>query len=233
MAKTKRSHPPSLRHQVKKSLIQNLPKHSHILLGVSGGSDSMALMHVLAGLREELNFKLSVVSINHGLRVEAYDEVNLVKSFAEQLNVDFYSKEINLGSGGNIQERAREARYNIFNSLMIEVGANFIATAHHRNDKAETILMRILTGTKVSGLNVLQERFNHVLRPMVMAYKSDVMLHIERKNIPYMDDPSNKYVDKYFRSKVRYELIPELQKINPNVVDALCNLSDDAVKVIV
>lgn len=229
MSKTNQSHPKSLRKQVRDAI--NIPANSHLLLAVSGGSDSMALLHVLAGLRDEKRFKLSVVTINHGLRAECVDEVELVKNFCNSLNVDCYDFSLNLKDGGNVQERAREARYEVFRNLKVKIGANYIVTAHHKNDRAETVLMRIITGTSVYGLDVLRVRSDDLLRPMIGAYKRDVMLHITRKNIPYVNDPSNMNTDKYLRSKVRYNIMPELEKINPNIAEALCNLSDNVLEI--
>ena len=234
MSETNRSHPQALRKTVKKTLLNecSIPKGSKILLGVSGGSDSMALLHVLYGLQEEVGFSLYAVGVDHGLRVEAKDELQMVKEYLKNLNhngiVPFFTKRIHLEEGGNVQERAREARYKAIREIQDVIGADFIATAHHAEDRAETVLMRIIKGTSVKGLDVLDPQCNDVLRPMIRAKKRDVMLHVERKGIEYCEDPSNQMVDKYLRSKVRYEIIPELKKINPNIVDALCELSSSA-----
>src|SRR5690606_12871153 len=169
---------------------------------------------------KECCFFLYAVGIDHSLRPEAREELNTVKKYISNLNHDgiipFYTKKVFLHKGGNMQERARDARYEAIREVKAMIGADFIATAHHAEDRAETVLMRIIRGTSVGGLNVLEPQCNDVLRPMIRAKKRDVMLHIDRKKIPYCEDPSNKNVDKYLRSKVRYEIIPELKKINPN-----------------
>lgn len=228
MSAVNRSHPPALRKTVKKTLRNecSIPKGSKLLLGVSGGSDSMALLHVLGTLQEDLGFTLYAVGVNHHLRDEAGAELDKAEAFASTLNVPFFKKDIYLEDGGNIQERARNARYKAIREVQDEVHANFICTAHHAEDRAETVLMRIVRGTSVKGLDVLDPQCGNILRPMIRARKREVMLHIERKNIPYSDDPSNKKVDKYLRSKMRYEIIPALQEINPNIVEALCELSN-------
>lgn len=231
MSLTNQSHPKSLRKQVKDALRfkTSIKPNDHLLLAVSGGSDSMALLYALSTLREELDFKLSAITINHGLRQESVNEVKLVQDYCQSLHVDCYVDELNLKSGSNTQERAREARYKSFNYIKDIIEADFIITAHHKEDRAETILMRILTGTSVSGLDVLRYESNGLLRPMIGAYKRDVMLYIERNNIPYVEDPSNKHTEKYLRSKMRYDIMPELLKINPNLAEALCKLSDNAI----
>lgn len=188
----------------------------------------MALLHVLSTLQEELNFSLYAVGINHNLRPEAGDELKLAQEFARKLIVPFFVKSIFLDEGGNIQERARDARYESIREIQEFIGADFIVTAHHAEDRAETVMMRIIRGTSVKGLDVLDPQCNDVLRPMIRARKREVMLHVQRKNIPYAEDPSNKNTSKYLRSKVRYEILPSLQEINPNIVEALCELSNSA-----
>jgi tRNA(Ile)-lysidine synthase len=229
MSEVKRSHPPALRRTVKNTL-NKLPtiKNSHIILGVSGGSDSMALLDVMATLRDDFKFKLTVVGVNHNLRSEAGSELDLVESYCQKLNVDFHRKDVYLNGKGNIQSRARDERYKAIREVKEAIGADFIATAHHSNDRAETVLIRVLRGTSVKGLSVLEPLNGELLRPMIYAKKRDVMLHIERKKIQYAEDPSNKKVEKYLRSKIRYQIIPELEKINPNIIDSLCELAESA-----
>ena len=236
MAKSHRSHPPSLWRTVKKALEQEckVKAGDKILLGVSGGSDSMALMSVLARLQQDMGITLCCVGINHQLRNEAADEVLIAKNFAESMSVDFKIVDVVVPEG-NVQAMARDVRYEALFKAQREFKADYIATAHHMEDRAETVLMKMMRGSTKQGLTVLEPRsqkkyknsYRTIIRPMIRARKSDVMLHIERKNIPYSDDPSNKKVDVYTRSKVRYQILPLLQEVNPNVVQALCDLSDD------
>lgn len=228
MSETNRSHPKALRKTVKQTLAVLPIFGKKIILGLSGGSDSMALLHVLATLRKDFNFELVACGVNHNLRTEASQELIIAEEFCKSLNVVFFKRDIYLNNGGNIQERARDARYAALRGLKESIKADYICTAHHAEDKAETVLMRIIRGTSVSGLNVLEPMSGDLLRPMIEAKKRDVMLHITRKSIPYSDDPSNLKKDVYLRSKIRMELIPFLTEINPNIVDALCELSKSA-----
>lgn len=230
MKHEKRSHPRSLWRTVKHTLINEckLDKGVHLLLGVSGGSDSIALLNVLAILRKEVDFKLSAIGINHNLREEADSELVVAESLAKSLNVPFYKRDVYLGSGGNVQCRARDERYKVIRDLKVEIGADFIVTAHHANDKAETVMMRILNKTTAPALNVLNPRSGDLLRPMIRAFKSDVMLYIARNNLTYCEDPSNKNTKKYLRSKIRYDIMPMLAEVNPNIIEALCSLADSA-----
>lgn len=229
MSELNRSHPPALRRTIKKTLLEcKLPPGSKILLGVSGGMDSMALMHVLHSLQQELNFTLYCCGVNHNLRPEAQTELDIAKGFADALCVPFIFKSVHIDAKSNIQERARILRYQALNQVKELVQADYVCTAHHTEDRAETVLMRIIHGTSIKGLKVMQALNGTLLRPMIKARKRDVELHVQRKSIPYSDDPSNLKVDVYTRSKIRYQVMPELQKMNPNIVDALCELSNSA-----
>lgn len=232
MSNSKRSHAPSLWRTVKKTLINEcqIEPNSHLLLGVSGGSDSMALLNVLARLRKEsdLNFKLSVVGVNHNLRKEAADEMLLVERVCEKLKVDCYIENVYIEGESNLQCKARDARYAAFEKVKNKCKADYVVTAHHNLDRAETVLMRIIKKTTADKLAVLKPKTGNILRPMILATKNDVMLYIKRKNIEYCEDPSNKKVEKYLRSKIRYEIMPILEEVNPNIVAALCGLSDSS-----
>lgn len=234
MSENNRSHPKSLRKIVRDTLKEcSLPEGSVILLGVSGGSDSMALMYALSTLQSECKFHLHCIGVNHNLREEAQSEIDKARQFAQKLFIPFYVASVFIKQKSNIQENARIERYRVINEtkelLKKSLKTNvYVSSAHHMEDKAETILLRIIRGTSVKGLNVLEPLKGDLLRPMIKARKRDVMLYIKRKNIPYSDDPSNMNTKKYQRSKVRYELLPLLEKMNPNIVATLCELSDSA-----
>ena len=227
MAESKRSHPPALRNTVRKTLLECDVKNKSILLGLSGGSDSMALLHVLSTLKNEFGYQLFCCGVNHNLREEAQKELDIARDFCYKLGITFYQKDIYI-EGKPSQDKARNLRYKALRELKEHINADYICTAHHFEDKAETVLIRIIRGTSVSGLDVLNTVSSDLIRPMIRAKKRDVMLHISRNNIPYSDDPSNKKTEVYLRSKVRYEVLPLLAQINPNICDVLCALSESA-----
>lgn len=228
MGITNRSHPPGLRTTVKKFFKETGIKNSHIILGVSGGSDSMSLLHVLASLRSDFGLHISAVGIDHGLREAAKEELSTAKEYCDSISVPFFKRKITISDCGNLHENARNERYSIFREIKENIGADYIATAHHAEDLAETVLMRIIRGTTLKGLHTLLPVNDDVIRPMIRARKREVMMHIEKMKIPYHEDPSNAMVEKYRRSKVRHELIPLLQEMNPNIVQSLVNLSIEA-----
>lgn len=225
-----RSHPPTLLRLVERALQGPcaLPQGAQLAVAVSGGPDSMSLLHALSILRARLNFELYALSVDHGLRPEARAEVDVVAEFAAQLAVPFQSVQLKLAPGGNLQARARAARYEALWALVDQISPQgFLATAHHADDRAETVLLRLIRGTSPAGLAVLSEREGHLLRPLIRAHKTDVLTHNERHHVPVCQDPSN-LSRRFMRVRVRHELMPLLKELNPKIVEGLCALADES-----
>lgn len=226
-----RSHPPSLLRQVRTTLQKEcgIKKGDSVFVAVSGGPDSMALLHTLHLLREDLELRLMALSIDHGLRPAAATEVRVVRDFCEQLRVEFRAATLALKDGTNVQERARDARYEALWSLVEEKcpAEGLLCTAHHKEDRAETVLMRILRGTSLAGLSVLPPKADRLLRPMIRASRRDVLAHVERHEIPTCQDPSNTD-HRFLRVQTRERLLPLLEEIGPGSIDHLVELSDEA-----
>lgn len=225
------SHPPSLFTITKRTLSERcaLPKDVSIAVGVSGGADSMALLHCLMLARASLSISILAISVDHGFRVESAQEVEMVRDFCALHQVPFEAVSLGLKSGANQQARAREARYEkLWETAHRQLGANcYLATAHHKDDRAETVLLRLLRGTSLAGLGVLPPRQQQLLRPLIFASRADIDLHIERHQLPFVTDPSN--VDPhYLRTRVRHELLPLLKTLGPGVVEHLALLAEEA-----
>ena len=222
-----RSHPPTLITLVRAALREHdlIPRGSTVLVAVSGGPDSMALLHVLAGLRRRAAYGLFAHGIDHGLRPEAALELDAAERFARLLDVPFARTRVAVQPGGNIQARARSARWEALVEAAAQIGAARIATGHHADDRAETFLMRILRGTGKRGLAVLPVRAGMRIRPMIYARRSDIEAHIARHVIPHAVDPSNGN-PRFLRTRVRLELMPVLTRIEPRVVDHIGTLAD-------
>lgn len=222
-----RSHPPTLITLVRAALRDHdlVPPGSTVLVAVSGGPDSMALLHVLAGLRRRAGYGLFAHGVDHGLRPEAGAELDAAESFARSLDVPFARTRIGLRPGGNIQARARSARWEALSEAAAQIGARRIATGHHADDRAETFLMRILRGTGPKGIAVLPARAGMRIRPMIHARRADIEAHIARHAIPHAADPSNRN-PRFLRTRVRFEVMPILTGIEPHVVDHIGALAD-------
>lgn len=223
-----RSHPPTLSTLVRRTLVDEceLESGAHLLLGVSGGPDSMALLHVLAKLRDRVSFVLSAHGIDHGLRSGAPSELDLAAAVAHRSNVPFSRTRLTVSPGANLQARARKARYRALRAAATKLGARYLVTAHHADDRAETVMLRLLRGTSLQGLSVLRPRDGQLLRPMIRARRSDVMRHLTRHGIRYAEDPSN-LDQRFLRVRVRRELMPLLERLSPGIVGHLTALADD------
>ncbi len=221
-----RTHPPTLITLVRALLREHdlVPRGATVLVAVSGGADSMALLHVLAGLRQRAAFGLFAHGVDHGLRAESVGELDVAEQFARSLNVPFARTRVVLDPGGNLQARARTVRWTALEAAASQVGATRIATGHHSDDRAETMLMRILRGTSVRGLAVLPPRCGRRIRPMLLARRADIDAHVARHHIPHCVDPSNRST-RFLRSRVRHELIPLLERLGPRVVEHMCALA--------
>ena len=223
-----RSHPPTLIRLAERALRDEcrLERGERLLVATSGGGDSSALLHVLSFLAPKLGVSVVAHGVDHGLRPEAGKELDLVAALAERLGLPFERTRVGVGSGGNLQARARDARRAALEEARVRAGATRIATAHHADDRAETVLIRLLNGATPEALAVLPPRDERWVRPLVRARKRDVLLHLERHGIPFADDPSNQD-RRFLRVRVRLEVLPLLEQLSPGIVLHLTNLADD------
>jgi tRNA(Ile)-lysidine synthase len=223
-----RSHPPTLITLTRALLrdAQLVPRGARVLLAVSGGPDSMALLDVLARLRADGDFSVVAHGVDHGLRESAAAELDLAEAFARSRDIPFSRTRVTVALGGNLQARARSARYTALQAAAHAAQCSLIATAHHADDRAETFLLRLLRGTSPRGLAVLPPRVGDRVRPFLRARRADIDAHLERHAIPFAVDPSNRD-PRFARTRVRQELLPLLEQLSPKIVDNLCSLADE------
>lgn len=221
-------------------VIKNVYKHKlikkddNIILGLSGGPDSMVLLHILLYVRERISFNLVVAHINHGVRgEEALKDEKFTEKVAKELGLDFFSTKadmIGLAKEKNIseEEAGREIRYGFFRKLIKELGHGKIAVAHNRNDQAETLLMRIMRGTGIDGLSGMSFKSDDIIRPILDINRWEIEKYVEDNSIETVVDKTNLETI-YSRNKVRLELIPYIKEnFNPNIIDTLFRLSENA-----
>ena len=223
-----RSHPPTLITLARAAMREQdlVPRGGVVLAAVSGGPDSTALLHVLALLRTRGGFGLFAHGVDHGLRAGASAELDVAERLAHRLDVPFTRSRVRVEPGGNLQARARAARWTALQEEANRVSAARIATGHHADDRAETVLIRLLRGTGATGLGVLPARDGCRIRPLYRARRADIDAHIRRHALPCSIDPSNRD-PRFLRARVRHELLPAMHGLSPRIVEHLCRLADE------
>ena len=195
--------------------------HRKVLVAVSGGLDSMTLFHLLYQNREELEIELGIAHVNHKQRPESNMEEKELSNFAQQLGVKFFSSNF---SGDFSEEKARRFRYLFFEEIMLTEGYTALVTAHHADDQAETVFMRLLRGARLrhlSGMTELQPFANgELIRPLLYFHKQDF------PDILHFEDESNLQND-YLRNRIRNLYLPSLEKENPRFKDSLISLGKE------
>jgi len=204
----------------------------HVLVAVSGGPDSMALLHALWEVRERLGLTSEVAGVDHGLRAEAAAELALVRERAEALGLPFAAVPVDVRGerrrgGASLQDAARRVRLGALAALAVERGAAKVALGHQADDQAETVLYRIVRGTGLVGLRGIPYRRMPFVRPLLDVSRAEILRYLRRRSIPFVEDPSNAD-PRYARARIRHRLLPLLAEENPRVARALVRLAEAA-----
>lgn len=211
---------------------------SSVLVAVSGGADSVCLLHVLSSIKNSFNYNISAAHLNHSIRgAEADRDEDYVIGLCKKLKIKCYTEKTDVPKlaqekGMTEEEAGRRARYEFFERVLSENNIDYVATAHNKNDQAETVLMRIIRGSGLTGLRGIKyKREDCVIRPLLDVSREEIENYCREAEIDFKTDSTNKD-DNYTRNKIRHQLIPLASEINPSVIDALANLSktlgDDA-----
>ena len=191
-----------------------------IVVAVSGGPDSMFLLDMLLKVRKSKNFDIIVAHVNHNVRAESYDEAKMVEEYCKNNNMIFEYMIIDKYGTDNFHDYARTVRYKFFESLVSKYKAKYLLTAHHGDDLMETILMRIVRGSTVSGYTGFNRETNlgnySIIRPLITMTKQEIEEYMNKKNLWYAVDMSNKK-DVYTRNRYRKYILPMLKEENKNV----------------
>ena len=204
-----------------KSLVPDAVQ-AHYLLAVSGGKDSTVLAHLFH--YHQLNFEIA--HCNFHLRGEASDQdEQFVRELAATMDKKLYVKQFNTleaqqGSGKSVEMVAREERYEWFETLCPE--ADYIVTAHHADDNAETLLLNLTRGTGLKGLTGIPARNGRILRPLLPFTSEEILQYLSENHIPFRTDQTN-FSTQYHRNKIRHEVMPVLRDINPEITSTLCH----------
>lgn len=197
-----------------------------LLLTVSGGVDSVVMVHLV----KAAGFNFSIAHCNFKLRGEESDNDELfVKNLALEAGVSFFSKSFDTyryarQKGISIQMAARDLRYQWFEEVRKKNNFSFICVAHHKDDNAETVLINIIRGTGLAGLQGIREKRSFVLRPMWIFSRNEIERYAIEKKLGFRDDSSNNDT-KYIRNKIRHRVLPVLREINPSINESFSRLS--------
>jgi len=216
--------------KIKKYILQRhlISPGETVLAAVSGGVDSMALLHLLFVLSEEIGFSLAAAHFDHQLRPTSKAEGDFVQRYCQRWNIPCYRGNADvkgLSVGKNLEDTARRLRYDFLYSQAAAIGATKIATAHHAGDQAETLLLHLLRGSGPEGLAAMSPCENMLIRPLLEVYKEDLREYGCSMGIGYCEDESNMQT-KYLRNKIRLKLMPVLEEYNPNLVERLCDTAE-------
>ena len=188
-----------------------------IVVGFSGGPDSVFLVEMLKKLKNFINFKIYLVHINHLLRGEDADsDENFSFEYAKKNNLEIFIKRIPVKEiakeiGKTLEEVGREERYKFFSEIYEKVGATKIATAHNKDDQIETFLFRLIRGTSLQGLEGIKIKNNNVIRPISEIYKKDILEYLNKNEIQYKIDKTN-FENEFTRNSIRLDLIPFIEE---------------------
>ncbi|MBI2464002.1 tRNA lysidine(34) synthetase TilS [Candidatus Peregrinibacteria bacterium] len=209
-----------------------------LVLGISGGADSVALLHMLYSLKKKYKWKLIVAHVNHQLRGKESDlDAEFVKNLARKMNLPYEEKTVDLKKYAlgkiisknsnskkhtlkkltqkqNLEEAGRELRYDFFNSLRKKHKADWIVLAHHANDNIETMIMNLMRGASVTGLKGMSFARKNILRPFISVKKKEILDYIKKNKLSFREDQTN-FDATFTRNYIRWEILPRLAKIQP------------------
>lgn len=218
----------------RKNLKENLiEKNDRIVVGFSGGPDSVFLTEMLLKLREEIDFEIILVHINHLLRGEASDgDEDFSLEYGRKKGLKIFSRKIDITTLGKkegltLEEAGRKARYDLFNEIYIQEKANKIALAHNKDDQLETFMFRLVRGAGLEGLEGIVSKRDKYIRPISEIYKKDIVNYLNMNNIQYRIDKTN-FENEFTRNSIRLDLIPFIEKrYNPKFKERLYDLIEE------
>ncbi len=196
-----------------------------VLVAVSGGADSVALLHLLAGLAPEWRLRLHVLHVDHQLRPDSPGDADFVQALGARFGVPVDIATVTVDSRGSLEAAARAARYAALETSAARLGAHRVALGHTADDQAETVLMRLLEGAGVRGLAGIPPVRGRIIRPLIELHRAALETELRRAALPWVEDPTNRD-PKFLRNRIRHELLPLLaDSYNPEIASALTRVS--------
>lgn len=209
-----------------------LNEEDKIVVAISGGPDSMCLLHLLCELKEELKLKIVVAHVNHKLRSESEEEALFVKEVCKTEDLIYEYMEIKEYNDDNLESDARIKRYDFFNKIVLKYHARYLMTAHHGDDLMETILMRLTRGSSLKGYSGFKKEYNckeyTIIRPLITETKKEIEEYMQKNNLKYYIDQSN-FSLKYTRNRYRMKALPFFKKEDPLVHHKFLKFSEELI----
>ncbi|MBQ4100128.1 MAG: tRNA lysidine(34) synthetase TilS, partial [Oscillospiraceae bacterium] len=200
----------------------------NVIVAVSGGADSMALLHLLLCYKTKMNLHIEVCHINHLIRGdEAYRDEAFVKDYCEKNGIPFHLLRADIPKladecGKSLEECGRDVRYSFFAQTASKIGAK-IATAHTHSDSIETLLLNIARGTGAKGLCGIPAVRGNIIRPLIFCTREDIETYNKENNVSFVDDSTN-FSREYSRNKIRLDVVPILKELNPSLEKAVLRM---------
>lgn len=198
-------------------------KGAGIIIGFSGGADSVALLNILCELRQIMELRLAAVHVHHGIRQEAAQDAAFCERMCREKEIPFYCEYVNVPKIAKEQhlteeEAGRKARYEAFEAYRKSLGMDYIAVAHHQNDQAETMLFQLFRGSGLRGLAGIPVKREAVIRPLLGVTRAEIEAYLEQRGLIYVTDRTNES-DVYTRNKIRHHIIPQAEQITSGAVE--------------
>jgi tRNA(Ile)-lysidine synthase len=207
-----------------------IEENDKLVLGVSGGPDSITMLTILNRLKEKLNFEMVVAHINHGIRENAKIDEAYVEKTCKSLGIECFIlqakvKELATSQKRGLEETGRKVRYDFFDEVLKKVNANKIAIAHNKNDNSETMIMNVLRGSGINGLRGIEAKQGKYIRPLIETQRKEIEEFCEEEKLEPRIDESN-FENEFTRNKIRNIVIPYIkQEFNPNIINTLERLA--------
>jgi len=221
--------------KVQNTCFQNdlFKKGDRILLAVSGGPDSVALLNIFLSLQKKYSLELAIAHVNYNLRgADSQKDAELVKKLAEKNGLKIFIKSVRAAKKNISENYLRNLRYDFFEKIRNKNNFNFIAVGHNADDQVETFLMRIVRGSGLSGLSAMKFKNNFIIRPLLTTSRREIIKYLKENKKTYRIDKTNKQ-NLFLRNKIRNKLIPQLEKdfnlnIRETILNSLYSISEDA-----
>lgn len=208
-----------------------IKRGSRIVVALSGGADSVCLLEILSSLSKELDVSLVAAHVNHSIRENAKRDEDFAREFSNKRNIPFYCLTEDVPKVANeehlsLEEAGRKVRYDFFRKLKEETKSDMIAVAHHKNDRAETVIFNLSRGTSVKGLTGIQAKNDDIIRPLMCLTREEIEGYIQDKNLSFVTDETNLTED-YGRNIIRSSVLPKLEEVSEGALENIIRCADN------